>query len=100
MGCVERYGYFKPYETDRSFYDLRKIRTPKTCQVCDKKLLKGTYCLKGWGWWSAICLDCGERVLENGVEGINDFLKKILKSKEDFKAQVQELKEKNIVNEL
>jgi len=100
MACVQRDGYFKLYETDRSFYDLRKIRIPKTCQVCKKKLPKGTYCLKGWGWWLVVCLDCGERVLENGIGGINEVLQKILKSKEDFKAQVQELKEKNMVNNL
>ena len=98
MACVQRSGEFVPYQTDISFYRLIKLRTGKECQICRKNLTKGTYCLKGWGWSSGVCLDCAEEVLKNGVNSVEDFHKKMVEFQDDFKIRVKELKEKNMVN--
>lgn len=100
MACVDRNGYFKPYKTDRNFYKLVKIRGKKICSICRNKILGGSYCLNGWCWGGGICLNCAEKVLEQGVVGVSDFLKDILNLQKIFKDRFQELKEKNMVNDL
>ena len=100
MACVKRDGTFKPYKTDSNFFNVIKIRNIRRCIVCQKNIGCGSYCLNGWSWGGGICLDCSEKVLENGIKGVEGFYDELKQRHQEFKDRFAELKEKNIVNDI
>lgn len=84
-------GFFSAFKTDLNRLQIVKTRCKHSCNICNKSIPKGSYCLGTQ--WAKVCLSCADKFLITFIKSVEEFkavgedvLKDINKNREKYTA--------------
>jgi hypothetical protein len=86
-------------KADLELFSLTKIRVDTKCNMCQKEIKRGCYCL-GKNIYSKYCLDCAPKLINNAVKSMNEYIKTFTNLKNILDKNKQEYVRNNLANSL
>ena len=83
MGIIDYSGNVVPYGTDKDILKIRRIREDRLCVACGKVITKGSYAFGDT--YNKRCINCGLKVCDWVIQGLNEWVGNIEKTKKYIK---------------